>query len=751
MRSISLATARYIPFGLYAHRDSWRFVSPALSWFYLLIPRILFYSNYQGVHSPTPAGTSQAQAYRPLRLPILLVGDSRLGGISSTIAAYESLYIRGYTIDRILLFHNARYQNHEYLAEHFASLDIGVTVIPPPPLRDEANVRQDEQTLREWYTEIASSTPVRDLLGSLDETHQKRYKEMEDLPRRALDTIWYPFVQHKNVQSPKDITVVDSAYRDTFTVYRPFTSPQSTLPLSPSSSSPSAPSSPSCPPTLTSDLVPYFDGSASWWTQCIGHAHPALALTASNAAGRYGHIISAQTATSPSTDLAERLLATHGIGAGWASRVFFSDNGSTGMEVAVKMALRAVTVRYGREVLGDSPRDLGVLGITGSYHGDTIGAMDMCEGGTFNSEVEWYKGRGFWFDAPGVGIKDGVVSVEPSTWMRTEATRFRTLSEVYDVSARLGSKLANTYATRIREKLRALCVDEGRRYGALVLEPLLLGAGGMKFIDPLFQRVLIDVVRSCEDILFPGLSLRPIIPPSPRWRGLPLIYDEVFTGLGRLGSFPSLVLGANPDIATYAKLLTGGLVPLSATLATVDIFEGFLDERKSRALLHGHSYTAYPVGCAVANKSLELLEVAMQGQEWRDAKEMWVRDEARMSLSTSSSASSSAPEFGNAGAGVKIDAESRPTPRTWSLWSPSFVRQLSYLPRISKVCTLGTVLAFEVGSHTLDHRFTGTSFYVFLGPHPCPSLHFGRTNHLSPSTGGWLSTLTKSFPCPPTE
>ena len=715
--------------------------------FYLLTPRLLLL-NYQGVHSPTPAGTSQAQAYRPLRLPILLVGDSRLGGISSTIAAYESLYIRGYTIDRILLFRNDRYRNHEYLTEHFAPLDIGLTLIPPPPLRDEVN---DEQTLREWYTEIASSTSVRDLLVSLDETHQKRYKKLEDLPRRALDTIWYPFVQHKNVKSPKDIIAVDSAYRDAFTIYRSFTSPRSALSPSPSSSSPSSPSaptSPSCPPNPTSDLVPYFDGSASWWTQCIGHGHPALALTASNAAGRYGHVISAQTATSPSTDLAERLLATHGIGAGWASRVFFSDNGSTGMEVAVKMALRAVTARYGAGSLGDPLGDLGVLGITGSYHGDTIGAMDMCEGGAFNSEVEWYKGRGFWFNAPCVGIKDGVVSVEPSTWMRTKATKFRTLSEVHNVSTRLGSELANTYATCIREKLRALCVDDDSRYGALVLEPLLLGAGGMKFIDPLFQRVLIDVVRSSEDVLFPGLSPRTVIPPSRRWRGLPLIYDEVFTGLGRLGSYPSLVLGTNPDIAVYAKVLTGGLVPLSATLATADIFEGFLDERKSRALLHGHSYTAYPVGCAVANKSLELLEVAMQGREWRDAKKMWARDEARMCLGMSAAAAAFAfaREFWYAGLGMKTDVESRPTPSAWSLWSPSFVYQLSHSPWVNKVCALGTVLAFEVTPNTSGHHFTGTSFLSSLSR--SSSSDFGHTTCGRP-LGGWSSTQPKSFPCPP--
>ena len=95
------------------------------------------------------------------------------------------------------------------------------------------------------------------------------------------------------------------------------------------------------------------------------------------------------------------------------------------------------------------------------------------------------------------------------------------------------------------------------RYGSLMLGPLLLGAGGMKFIDPLFQRVLIDVARSSEDILFPGISPRTINAPvfQRRWRGLPLIYDETLTGLGRLGPPPSLVLSVYPDIAVYAKLL----------------------------------------------------------------------------------------------------------------------------------------------------------------------------------------------------
>jgi dethiobiotin synthetase/adenosylmethionine--8-amino-7-oxononanoate aminotransferase len=244
----------------------------------------------------------------------------------------------------------------------------------------------------------------------------------------------------------------------------------------------------------------------------------------------------------------------------------------------------------------------------------------------------------------------------------------------------------------------------------------------MMFIDPLFQRVLIDVVRSSEETLFPGLSPRTNTAPSSqqRWRGLPLIYDEVFTGLGRLGSFPSLVLGANPDIAVYAKLLTGGLVPLSATLATADIFEAFLDERKSRALLHGHSYTAYPVGCAVANKSLELLEDVMQGNEWRDAKVMWAQEEAKIRLGTSGCGSG----FRSAGAGIQVEAKGSPGPRAWSVWSPSCVDQLSRSPRINKVCALGTVVAFKVASHATGHRCTGTSFFPSFVRIPVPPFFF---------------------------
>jgi dethiobiotin synthetase/adenosylmethionine--8-amino-7-oxononanoate aminotransferase len=125
--------------------------------------------------------------------------------------------------------------------------------------------------------------------------------------------------------------------------------------------------------------------------------------------------------------------------------------------------------------------------------------------------------------------------------------------------------------------------------GSVVIEPLLLGAGGMKFVDPLWQRALMDVARS---------------------KNTPIIFDEVASGLYRLGVKSCReILKANPDIASYAKLLTGGLLPMSVTLATEDVFQTFLGDSKAEALLHGHSYTAHPVGCVSSLHSLETYDV----------------------------------------------------------------------------------------------------------------------------------------------
>ncbi|KAG9091745.1 hypothetical protein FS749_016316, partial [Ceratobasidium sp. UAMH 11750] len=337
----------------------------------------MFVETAGGVHSPALSGTLQSDAYRPLRLPTILIADSRLGGISSTISAYESLLLRGYSIDLVLCMLDPAalkaYLNHEYLTPWFAEKGITVCSPPPPPIR-ASEKSQDQANMESYYTSISDGEgEMHRAEQTLANIHERRLKELDGMPRRAESTFWWPFVQHDFIKSPeRDITTIDSAHGDSFTVHTP------------------AP-----PDSKSSLLAPHIDGSASWWTQAFGHAHPKLTLAAANAAGRYGHVIFPLAVHTPALDLAENLV--RGPGAGWADRVFYSDDGSTAVEVALKMAVRAVALRRRQANAAEANLsraerpELGILGIKGSYHGDTIGAMDACEGGVYNAAVEWHR------------------------------------------------------------------------------------------------------------------------------------------------------------------------------------------------------------------------------------------------------------------------------------------------------------------------------------------------------------------------
>lgn len=144
--------------------------------------------------------------------------------------------------------------------------------------------------------------------------------------------------------------------------------------------------------------------------------------------------------------------------------------------------------------------------------------MDACEASTFSTAVDWYRGRGYWFSPPLVQVIDGVPKISttnPDPPGGEWTASFETLSEIYDVEKRLQTPLAKTYRQHIDETLEKL-VGSGRRFGALVMEPVCLGAGGMAFVDPLFQRCLIDCVRDSK--LFG--------PDGEGWHGLPVIFDE---------------------------------------------------------------------------------------------------------------------------------------------------------------------------------------------------------------------------------
>ncbi|THY01118.1 PLP-dependent transferase [Aureobasidium pullulans] len=588
-----------------------------------------------GVLSPAPSGNVQADLYRPLRLPTLLVGDHRLGGIGSTISSWESLHVRGYDVNSVLLFEESRYDNHTYLKDYFKERGILTLSLPPPP-EAKSSQAEDEQSMKQYYDSASHSSSLEQCIDNIIKIHDQRLSSLQSLPKRADSSIWHPFMQHTE-RSEQNILAIDSAYGDYFQTHN-----------STGSGSKEG-----------NQLKPAFDGSASWWTQGLGHGNPALALTAAHAAGRYGHVMFAGAAHEPAVSLSETLLQN--IGNPRLSKVFFSDNGSTGMEVAVKMALKAASKRYGW-----SPDDeVLILGLKGSYHGDTIGTMDLSEPSTYNKKVEWYSGRGHWFDFPLVKMQQGKWIVEPPAGMEEEFGPTRSFSSLDEVFALSGRKAdADRYEAYIKTSLEALTA-EGKKFGALIMEPVILGAGGMLFSDPLFQHILVKVTREQCPELYGNAEATP--DSELGWKGVPVVFDEVFTGLYRLGRFSSSsFVDVQPDISVHAKLLTGGLLPLCTTLASESIFEAFLSPEKSDALLHGHSYTAHAVGCDIAKYSLKAMQEMDEGSTWTSFKSAWKQEEG--------------------------DAKQN----LWSMWSQDFVRELSLRSNVESVFALGSVLAISL-------------------------------------------------------
>jgi dethiobiotin synthetase/adenosylmethionine--8-amino-7-oxononanoate aminotransferase len=409
-----------------------------------------------GVHSPTPSGNSQADLYRPLRLPICLVADHRLGGISASISAFESLHVRGYDLDAVLQFEDDHYQNHDYLCAYFEKRGVKTIAIPPPPKR-RCSETEDQEIMSEYYEKMSRCDAVEEVITRLSEKHQTRIENLEEMASRAHKQIWYPFTQHKDM-SEKSILTIDSAYGDFFQTRVPAASEDG---------------------SKEGLLNATFDGSASWWTQGLGHGNPELSLAAAYAAGRYGHVMFAGAINEPSILLAENLLKN--LKNPRLKKVFYSDNGSTGMEVATKMALTAAANRY----KWDIPKgNIGILGLKGSYHGDTVGAMDCSEPSTFNEKVHWYQGRGYWFDFPQVKMMSGSWVVEPPTGMEEifgERTTFSSLSDIFDIKTRYDSPDGKRYRDYIETTIESLVREEGKTFGGLIMEPVILGAGGMLF------------------------------------------------------------------------------------------------------------------------------------------------------------------------------------------------------------------------------------------------------------------------------
>ncbi|OQN95841.1 hypothetical protein B0A48_18126 [Cryoendolithus antarcticus] len=621
-----------------------------------------------GVLSPAPSGITQADLYRPLRLPVLLVGDHRLGGIGSTISAWESLHIRGYDVQSIALFDESRYGNYTYLRDYFAERSVDAFSITPPP-EARATASEDIESMRNYYSNASDSAQVTSFVDRFLHSHDQRIESLQSMPKQATEAIWHPFMQHSE-RNENTVIAMDSAYGDYFQTYQKKPS-QSVADPGPASTQ------------ETSLITPAFDASASWWTQGLGHGNPQLALTAAHAAGRYGHVMFASAIHEPALTLAQTLIQS--MGNPRLSKVFYTDNGSTGMEVAVKMALRAASKRNG----WSPDENVEILGLIGSYHGDTIGTMDCSEPSIYNKKVEWYRGRGHWLDFPTVKMRDGQWIVEVPEQLRNElgdTQRFESLDKVFDLDARKSDReIYRKYLDGEIDQLR----QAGRNFGALIMEPVILGAGGMNLADPIFQRCLVDAVRESS----------PSASDETDWRGMPVIFDEVFTGLYRLGRFSAAsFLGVDADIVVNAKLLTGGLLPLCTTTASEAIFEAFLSNDKSDALLHGHSYTAHAVGCAVANESLKTMAKISHSADWAAYRKDW-----------------SLPA-------VETSSASPTQQLLWSVWSQDFVKAVSHKPNVDSVFAIGSVFAMSLkdpaGSGYASTAATGLRDRLLAGTEP---------------------------------
>uniref|UniRef100_A0ACD6A3R8 Uncharacterized protein n=1 Tax=Avena sativa TaxID=4498 RepID=A0ACD6A3R8_AVESA len=487
-----------------------------------------------GVASPGPSGTLQCDLYRAFRLPTILVGDGRLGGISSTLSAYETLLLRGYDVSAVIL-EDRGLSNDKFLLSYLRNR-VPVLVLPPIP-------EDPSDDLTDWFCESSSVFGL--LKDALQSFHSTRIQRLISMQRKSKDLLWWPFTQH-NLVHVDSVTVIDSRCGESFSAYKVKDNKMT--------------------------MTPQFDACASWWTQGPdSNLQIELARDMGYAAARYGHVMFPENAHEPALRCAELLLG--GVGKDWASRVHYSDNGSTAIEIALKMAFRkfsldhGILVDSGKSITNERNIQLKVLALEGSYHGDTLGAMEAQAPSAYTSFLQhpWYSGRGLFLNPPTVFIRNETCTLSLPPWIQHGHLSpgdkcFPSLAEVF-CKTRDSSSAADLYSTYISQQLSKYSLSSNREHiAALIIEPVIQGAGGMHMIDPLFQRVLVQECRN---------------------RKIPVIFDEVFTGFWRLGvESTSELLGCLPDIACYAKLMTGGIVPLAATITTEAVFEAFKSDSK---------------------------------------------------------------------------------------------------------------------------------------------------------------------------
>jgi adenosylmethionine---8-amino-7-oxononanoate aminotransferase len=339
----------------------------------------------------------------------------------------------------------------------------------------------------------------------LDAKNRREYRPESS----GKNQLWHPYTQHKTASKP---IVVESAKGIWF---------------------------------HTQDGRKLVDCVGSWWVNTIGHGNPQVGEAIAAQQAKLDHAIFAGVVHEQASQLASRLLENMPP---YLSKIFFTDNGSCAVEVALKIAIQSWTNQ------GITHRDK-ILSFYGAYHGDTFGAMSVGAVQDFHKPYS-----SFLF--PGIKLA-------PATVHKTEYCP--------EGSASL---------TEYKAKLDDAFAQCAHQLAAVIIEPMIQGASGMNVQHIDWLNHLGDLCRQHE---------------------IPLIYDEVFSGMGRTGEFLAAQLTkTKPDLVCLAKGVTGGNLPLALTLASDRLFEMFLSDDRSKALLHGHSFTANPIACAAANATLDV-------------------------------------------------------------------------------------------------------------------------------------------------
>ena len=290
----------------------------------------------------------------------------------------------------------------------------------------------------------------------------------------------------------------------------------------------------------------YLDAVSSWWVNVFGHANPRINQRIKNQVDQLEHVMLAGFSHQPVVELSERLVALTPAG---LERVFYTDNGSTGIEVALKMSFHYWR-NSGRE------RKQRFVTLTNSYHGETVAAMSVGDVALF---TDTYKPL----------LLDTFKVPSPDCYLRPEGMSWE------EHSRQMFTHMEQTLA------------EHHQNIAAVIVEPLIQGAGGMRMYHPVYLKLLREACDRYE---------------------VHLIHDEIAVGFGRTGTmFACEQAGITPDFLCLSKALTGGYLPMAAVLTTDKLYQAFYDDYSTlRAFLHSHTYTGNPLACAAALATLDI-------------------------------------------------------------------------------------------------------------------------------------------------